>query len=105
MVLIKACLMEDVPLNEMREASILGRVLLLANVDGQFYAMDGTCSHQFANLSLGSRDGFIVTCPLHGAQFDIRTGKVVKRAGPGERTNDLRAYRVVIADGCLNIDM
>ena len=80
MVLIKACLMEDVPPNEMREFSIMGRVLLIANVEGRFYAMDGTCSHQFANLSLGSRDGFIVTCPLHGARFDIRTGIRSSRA-------------------------
>ena len=97
--------MEDVPPNEMREFSIMGRVLLIANVEGRFYAMDGTCSHQFANLSLGSRDGFIVTCPLHGARFDIRTGRVVQGAGPGERTNDLRSYSVVVADGCLNIDL
>lgn len=44
MVLIKACLVEDVPLNGMREVSIMGRALLIANLDGRFYAMDGTCS-------------------------------------------------------------
>lgn len=105
MVLIKACLVEDVPLNGMKAVSILGRVILVANLDGQFYAMDGTCSHQFANLALGSRDGFVIICPLHGARFDIRTGKVVQGLGHEGRVNDLRAYRVEVVDGCLHIDM
>lgn len=105
MVLIKACLVEDVPLNGMREVSIMGRALLIANLDGRFYAMDGTCSHQLANLALGSRDGFIIICPRHGARFDIRTGKVVQDLGPGERVNDLRAYPVKVVYGCLHIDM
>lgn len=105
MVLVKACMTEDVPLNEMREFVLMDRVILIANVDGEFYAMDGTCSHQFANLSLGSRDGFIITCPLHGARFDIRTGKVVQGLGPGKRVNDLRAYPVKVIDGCLNIEL
>ena len=105
MVLIKACLIEDIPLNGMREVSIMGRVILIANLGGQFYAMDGTCSHQFANLALGSRDGFIITCPLHGARFDIRTGKVVHDLGHEHRVNDLRAYQVKVVDGCLHIDM
>ena len=83
----------------------MGRALLIANSDGHYYAMDGTCSHQFANLALGSIDDLIVTCPLHGARFDVRTGKVVQGLGPEERVNDLRAYRVEVIEGCLHIDM
>mgnify|MGYP003763352759 CR=1 FL=1 len=98
-------MVEDIPLNGMRTVSILDRAILIANIEGKFYAMDGTCSHQFANLSFGQRDKYIIECPRHGARYDIRTGKVVQNLGPEHRVNDLRAYRVEIVDGCLHIDM
>ncbi|MGE5675591.1 MAG: non-heme iron oxygenase ferredoxin subunit [Mycobacterium leprae] len=43
--------------------------------DGQYYAIDDTCTHDDASLAEGEcLDGCRVSCPLHGAQFDIKTG-------------------------------
>ncbi|HEX5504303.1 MAG TPA: non-heme iron oxygenase ferredoxin subunit, partial [Thermomicrobiales bacterium] len=47
------------------------------NLDGEFYAICDTCSHEEASLSEGDIFGDVVECPLHGSQFDIRTGKVL----------------------------
>lgn len=45
------------------------------NVDGTLYAIDDICSHEYANLSEGELvDNCCVMCPLHGAEFDLRTG-------------------------------
>jgi nitrite reductase/ring-hydroxylating ferredoxin subunit len=56
------------------------RQVLVANIDGKFYSMNNTCTHEEQSLSQGTLTGKIVTCPLHGAKFDVTTGKNV--AGP-----------------------
>jgi 3-phenylpropionate/trans-cinnamate dioxygenase ferredoxin subunit len=45
------------------------------NLDGAFYAIGDTCSHEEASLSEGDVFGDCVECPLHGAEFDIKTGR------------------------------
>ncbi len=47
------------------------------NLDGEYYAISDVCSHAYSQLSEGEvyPDEGTVECPLHGAEFDIRTGK------------------------------
>jgi nitrite reductase/ring-hydroxylating ferredoxin subunit len=54
-----------------------GKKIALFNVDGTFYAIDETCTHRGGPLSEGMLVGTEVTCPWHGATFDVRTGEVV----------------------------
>ncbi|HLS90487.1 MAG TPA: non-heme iron oxygenase ferredoxin subunit [Limnochordia bacterium] len=56
---------------------VKGRKVALFNVDGTVYAISDTCSHAEASLSEGELDGHVVTCPRHGARFDVRTGKAL----------------------------
>lgn len=49
--------------------------LLVANVEGAFYALDNKCPHLGGDLSGGALEGATITCPRHGAKFDVRTGK------------------------------
>ncbi len=51
------------------------RVVALFNVDGELYALDGVCPHQGGPLGKGCLVGAVVTCPWHGWQFDVRTGR------------------------------
>jgi nitrite reductase/ring-hydroxylating ferredoxin subunit len=57
-----------------------GQDILIANVDGTFYAIPDKCPHMKHSLSEGTLTDGIVTCPGHGAQFDVRTGKAVHPA-------------------------
>jgi 3-phenylpropionate/trans-cinnamate dioxygenase ferredoxin component len=57
-----------------------GEAILIANVDGTFYAIPDKCPHRGHSLSEGTLSDGIVTCPGHGAQFDVRTGKAVHAA-------------------------
>jgi 3-phenylpropionate/trans-cinnamate dioxygenase ferredoxin subunit len=50
--------------------------VLIANVEGQFYAVDALCTHYGGGLSHGKLEGKILTCPVHGAKFDVTDGKV-----------------------------
>jgi 3-phenylpropionate/trans-cinnamate dioxygenase ferredoxin component len=58
-----------------------GRDIIIANVAGEYYAAEGRCPHMKANLAKGKLNGAIVTCPLHGSQFDLKTGKVMRWVG------------------------
>jgi len=78
-----------------------GSVLLVGdvavfNVDGGFCATQATCPHRQGALSEGTIDGSTVTCPLHGAQFKVWTGAVLR--GPAK--DPLKTYTVTI-DGDL----
>ena len=49
----------------------------LFHVDGEFYAISAWCTHQRATMVHGPLEGCELMCPLHGARFDIRTGKAL----------------------------
>jgi len=47
------------------------------NIDGQLYAVEDVCTHDGGDLAGGTRQGFELECPRHGARFDVRTGAVL----------------------------
>jgi len=59
-----------------------GKKIALFNVEGSFHAIDDTCTHRGGPLSEGSLEGNQVTCPLHGARFDVTTGEVLGPPAP-----------------------
>src|SRR5499426_414872 len=69
-----------------------GRNLALFNVAGTFYAIDNTCTHRGGPLGEGELAGEVVTCPWHGAQFNVKTGEVL--APPAQ--NGVRSFPVKI---------
>jgi nitrite reductase (NADH) small subunit len=66
---------DEVPLGSAREFMAGERVIALFNVDGALYALDGICPHAGGPLGEGTLQGPVVTCPWHGWQFDVTTGR------------------------------
>jgi len=64
----------------MRKVVVGDVEILVANVGGTFYATAERCTHMGGHLSAGLFQDGIVTCPRHGAHFDVRTGKAVQGA-------------------------
>ena len=66
----------DLPPGHAARVEIDGVPVALFNVDGEFFAIDDTCSHAEASLSEGDliTDRCVIECPLHGSSFDLRTG-------------------------------
>lgn len=62
----------------MKEMEVQGRELLLAMVGGKYYAANGRCLHLGGRLARGKLEDTVVTCPLHGSQFDLSDGHVVR---------------------------
>jgi 3-phenylpropionate/trans-cinnamate dioxygenase ferredoxin subunit len=80
----------DLPPGQMKWVAVDRERVVLANVDGTFCALRDACGHKSAPLSRGRLIGHLVECPLHFAQFDARTGKLVN----GPVSADIPVYEV-----------
>lgn len=70
----------DLAEGRMLPAKLEGQPILIARVDGQVYVMANNCGHMRTLLHEGSLEAKTVTCPLHGSQYDVETGKVLREA-------------------------
>lgn len=93
----------DVPPESLKRVEAGGIPICLAHAeDGSFYAIGDTCTHEEFSLADGEMvDDFTVECALHGAQFDIRTGRAL--CLPATLPED--TYPVWIEDGALKVEL
>ena len=95
------------PPGTVKFVSVGGKDLVISNVNGEFYAMDNSCTHEQGNLSEGQLDGDVLTCPDHGAKFDVKSGKVL--GGPDGDSPDVispeKTYRVSIKGNDVMIEI
>ena len=90
--LIKVAQVSQLKPGDMMKVRVGDVDVLLANVKGEFYAIDDICTHEDASLSMGSLHGEFVKCPLHNSRFSVRTGAVLEE--PADE--DVATYKVVI---------
>jgi nitrite reductase (NADH) small subunit len=76
--------------NEAKEFSCEGKTLCVANVDGQFYAMDNECLHRGGPLGQGMIEDGKVVCPWHGWRWDPRTGQAEQNSAARVNVYDLK---------------
>jgi nitrite reductase/ring-hydroxylating ferredoxin subunit len=91
--MVKICDLAELPAGSMKGLQLDdGRRILVVNLDGEIHALDGTCTHEEADLSTGFLLGDRVLCPLHLSQFDLHTGEAVNPPA----TVPLKKYSVKI---------
>ena len=71
---IEVAKVSEISDGKMKHIEVDGKEVLIANVGGKFYAISDRCGHMSALLSMGNLTGNTVTCPFHGAKFDVTTG-------------------------------
>ena len=64
----------DLPQGKGRVFKVQGKALAVFRIDDRCFAINDICPHQGASLGKGNLKGFVVSCPWHQQQFDIRTG-------------------------------
>jgi len=74
---VRVAVKSEIEVGKMKKVVLDDNDILIANVNGKYYAVDNTCTHFGGNLSEGILEGNVVTCPNHQAKFDVTTGKVV----------------------------
>lgn len=75
---VPVCHVDDLPPGNARAFTVHGKEIALARTDtGDFHAVGGRCTHLRGLLGEGSLDGTVLTCPHHGSQFDVTTGRLL----------------------------
>ncbi len=74
MALVKACKKSDIKEGTGKIVLLEGKPIAIFNVNGKFCAIDNECAHQGGPLGEGYLEGFTVTCPWHGWDYDVSTG-------------------------------
>jgi 3-phenylpropionate/trans-cinnamate dioxygenase ferredoxin subunit len=92
---------EDLPSGERLFVEIDEEQLVIFNIAGSYYAIADVCSHDDGPVGEGELNGYEITCPRHGAIFDIRTGKVLSLPA----IVDIPAYPVRVVDGQIEIGL
>lgn len=90
---------DQIPPGTVREVNLGDHDIALYNVGGEFFATTNVCTHDEAYLSDGELFGHVVECPLHGARFDVRSGKVLSLPA----VYPLKTYEVRVADGKVQV--
>ncbi len=90
--LVKVAQTSELAPGEGKTVEVEGQNIALFNVDGTFNAIDNTCTHVGGPLGEGDIDGEIVTCPWHGAGFNVKTGAVTNPPAG----SDVRSFPVKV---------
>ncbi len=99
--LINVAKKSDIPHGKAMAVEVEGKKIALFNVHDIFYAIDDECSHAGGSLSEGEVDGTIVTCPWHGATFEMTTGAAL--GAPA--TTGVKSYKVQVEGEDVKIEI
>ena len=101
MVVKRIASTSEVPPGEVRVFEVDGHSIALANVAGEYLAIDNLCTHDGGPLGDGTLWDSQVECPRHGARFDLRTGRAVTL--PAVR--GVQAYRVQVEGDDVQVEL
>lgn len=98
---IEIARIEDFPKNGMKVFNVGGLDVLLANANGNFYAVENRCPHMGYPLYFGSLEGTILICGFHYAKFDITNGKALNRV----TDESLKTFKLRTKDSRILIEL
>jgi 3-phenylpropionate/trans-cinnamate dioxygenase ferredoxin subunit len=80
---------------------VRGTPIAIANVGGTYYAFDDTCTHEQCSLADGELTDTTIACMCHGAEFDVRTGKVLAPPAP----SPIKVYTIRVDGDVLHVEV
>ncbi len=101
MAFTKVATVQEISAGQAKKVRIGNKDVALFNINGIFFAIDDTCPHRGGPLSEGELDGQEVTCPWHGARFNLTTGAHL--CPPANR--GVSAYKVEVVGNDVQIDV
>jgi 3-phenylpropionate/trans-cinnamate dioxygenase ferredoxin component len=92
----------EIPQGKMNHMTAAGKEILVANVDGAYYAINDICNHAGAELHEGELAGNEITCPWHGAKWDASTGNLIWFP---QQLKGLESYKVIVENDTVYVDV
>ena len=103
---VRVASQSEVPVGAMKKFAVQDKEILIANVNGDYSAIDNICTHLGGDLSQGILEGNVLTCPRHQAKFDVTTGRVISppKVGPyNPKIQDAITYPIKIENEKITI--
>ncbi len=73
-----ACSADQIDRDDALRIELNGNVYAIWHTTSGFYATQGLCTHEQANLADGLVEGEYVSCPKHNSRFHIPSGKAMR---------------------------
>jgi len=99
--LIKVSETKDLGPGKAAAFDVEGRRIAVFNVGGTLYAVEDTCTHDGGPLCEGEVEGTVVTCPWHGATFDLKSGEAL---GP-PAFSGVKSFKVVVEGNDVKVEV
>ncbi len=108
MTYVKVAEVAEIPTGNMKMVKIGEKEVLVVNVNGKFFAIPNRCTHANGDLSQGTLETNVVTCPRHGSQFDVTSGKSLRGPKIGFlklNTKDQPTFKVKVEVNDILVDI
>ena len=92
----------EIPEGKMTHVTAGGKEILVANVGGNYYATANICNHAGAELHEGKLKGKELTCPWHGAKWDVTTGNMIWFP---QKLRNLGKFNVIVENGAVYVEV
>ena len=97
---VKVAAVTEIPPGTKKIVEVAGVLVVVINVDGEFFAVEGVCTHDGGPLGEGKLEGCQLVCPRHGARFDVRTGAALTMPA----FEPAPTYEVRVQDGAVLVE-
>ena len=94
MAFVPVARVDDIPRGSVRAVRAGEEEIALAHCEDGFFAVQGDCIHLQGPLGHGELEGCVLTCPWHGWQYDVRSGK-----NEFDHAIQLRTFETRVSDG------
>lgn len=92
----------DVQEGKLVHITAVGKEIVVTKLDGNYYAMDNICTHAGAELHEGELNSSVLTCPWHGAKWDIRTGSLISFP---QKLKPLQSHKLSVENDTLYLEV
>ncbi len=92
----------DIEEGKLVQITASGKELVVTKLDGNYYAMDNICTHAGAELHEGELNNGELTCPWHGAKWDVKTGSLISFP---QKLKPLQSHKILIENDTLFIEV
>jgi nitrite reductase/ring-hydroxylating ferredoxin subunit len=91
----------DIQEGKLEHITAGGKEIVVTKLDGNYYAIDNICTHAGAELHEGELKNSELTCPWHGAKWDVKTGALISFP---QKLKPLQSHKVVVENDTLYVE-
>lgn len=93
---------KNIPIGDFKHITAGGKEILVANINGIFYAINNICNHAGAELHKGIIEGTELICPRHNARWNMKNGNLICFT---KQLKNQESYKIVVENDNVFVDI